>query len=109
MSLVQRAEDDNATFGALTLGYTRWVTSRVWLKGGYGLGYLEIPKDKKGTFQASKPGGVFTGGFGVEMVHTRRFSVDATARFERIRYLDEPVNYASMGLSFNWFPRTPKW
>jgi hypothetical protein len=43
------------------------------------------------------------------MLHNRRFSLDATARFERMQYLDKPKNYASMGLNLNFYPRIPKW
>lgn len=103
------AEDTATTMNAITLSYSHWVTSRVSVRAGYGVGYLKVPAAREDTFTATGPAGVLSAGVAAEIVHSRRWSVDGNFRFERIQRVEQPMNYLSMGVSMKFYPPLPKW
>jgi hypothetical protein len=103
------AEDTVTTVNAITLSYSRWLTSRVSVRAGYGVGYLKVPAAREDTFTATGPAGVLSAGVAAEIIHSRRWSMDGSFRFERIQRLEEPMNYLSMGVSMKFYPPLPKW
>jgi hypothetical protein len=94
---------------AITLSYSRWLTSRVSVRAGYGVGYLKVPAAREDTFTATGPAGVLSAGVAAEIIHSRRWSMDGNFRFERIQRVEEPMNYLSMGVSMKFYPPLPKW
>jgi len=103
------AADTATTVNAITLSYSHWVTSRVSVRAGYGVGYLKVPAAGEATLTATGPAGVLSAGVGAEIIHSRRWSMDGSFRFERIQHLEEPINYLSMGVSMKFYPPLPKW
>jgi len=103
------AETTATTVNAITLSYSHWLTSRVSVRAGYGVGYLKVPAAREDTFTATGPAGVLSAGVAAEIIHSRRWSMDGNFRFERIQRVEEPMNYLSMGVSMKFYPPLPKW
>ena len=81
-----------------------WITPRVWIKGGLGIGQLSVNDDEGNRVAASETGaGVLLAG-GVELVQTRGFALDLQLRASAVNYDDaDTITMSSLNLGFNWY------
>jgi hypothetical protein len=81
-----------------------WVTPRIWLKGGLGIGQLSVSDEAGNRVAASETGtGVLFAG-GVELLQTRSFAMDLQLRGSAVTYEDaQTISMGSLNLGFNWY------
>lgn len=87
-----------------TIAAQYWVTPRVWVKGGVGVGQLSVNDDTGARVAESETGtGVLLAG-GVELLQTESFALDLQLRGSAVTY-DEAntISMGSINLGFNWY------
>lgn len=94
---------NGATLSAVlgTVSVQHWVGPRVWLKGGGGLGGLQV--DSGNLSISSDPGFGFLLGGGVEVIQRTKFVLDAQARLSSMWVDSEAVRNLAVVVGVNWY------
>ena len=102
-SAVVSREEEGVSLGSLVAGpaVQYWVSPRVWVKGGVGVGYLQASIDKISVI--SDPGLAFFGGLGVDLLQKQKFAIDLQARFTTASIEGERNNSFFGLVGFNFY------
>jgi hypothetical protein len=81
-----------------------WLNEFFWLKGGIGVGHLQIVDDNAGIVFSDETGLAVMGAAGVEVVQTPFFAFDLQLRVGHASYsgVNDFNNWALM-VGFNWY------
>jgi hypothetical protein len=102
---------DEAGFSATTahtiwtFALQYWVNPIVWLKGGAGIGHMQLIDESSGgvTF-GEETGFAMQGAVGVEVAHAANFALDLQLRLGRGFYSGGgDVNNLAFMVGFNWY------
>jgi hypothetical protein len=83
--------------GALQL----WPADAFWLKGGVGVGQLEVDSGKFSL--RSESAFAVMAAAGVEIVQREKFAIDLQGRYGTTFFDDGNVNNFSVHVGFNWY------
>lgn len=84
-----------------TVALQYWVAPQVWLKGGVGLGELQL--ETRGATFHSDSGLGFTGAIGLEVLQRKTFALDLQFRYSTADIGGDRINNFSGVLGFNWY------
>jgi len=105
VSAVSEATDDLAVTHAISTAAAQfWVTPRVWIKGGIGVGQLSVSDNNGDVVAESEVGAGVMFAAGVEVLQSRNFALDLQLRGSGVTYDEnDTVSMASLTLGFNWY------
>lgn len=80
-----------------------WVTPKLWLKGGLGIGRLSVNDEDGDEIAASETGTAAMVGIGYELTHGEHFALDLQLRGAIAHYDEADLKMGSLNLGFNWY------
>ncbi len=87
-----------------TVAAQYWVTPRVWLKGGLGIGRLSVNDRDGNEIAASETGTGALFAAGVELVQSRTFALDLQLRASAVSYDNvDTISMTSLTVGVNWY------
>jgi hypothetical protein len=81
-----------------------WPTNILWVKGGMGIGHIQVTNESGGFVEGDETGFGLMGALGVEVVQSYNFALDIQGRIAHGFYSQggDATNYALM-VGFNWY------
>ncbi len=82
-----------------------WATPQLWLKGGIGVGHLDVNDNINGTYAVADTGLGLMGGAGFEILSARNFALDLQLRIAHGQYTGsgDSITSGTVGIGINWY------
>jgi len=95
--------DGSAFHGIYTLAAQYWATDILWLKGGLGMGNMQLSDAYSGTF-GDETGFALMGAIGLELMQTYNSTLDLQLRVGHAFYTEGgDVDNLALMIGFNWY------
>jgi hypothetical protein len=95
--------DGTTSHSISTLALQYWLTDIIWLKGGLGIGRMQITSDSAGSI-GDETGFAIMGAGGIELVQATTFALDLQLRLGHGFYSQGgDVNNLAFMAGFNWY------
>jgi hypothetical protein len=97
------SQDATVWSGIYTAALQYWATDILWLKGGFGVGHMQVTSNFDGSF-GDEWGPAVLAALGVELIQGPAFALDLQARYGRGFYSQGgDVNNFGVMVGVNWY------